>query len=169
MVELGKQRLLELNYDPGILMLGDIESLGSIESNSLDAVLCFNTLAYFTDEEEKKFYQEANRIIKRNGYLAVSHSNELFDLYTLNRYTVEFFKRNLIKDPGTIKSIEELLQHPDEPAAYTTYNIRENPLAYKHKLLEFGFTEINQLFSNLYELPPWHLNLQNRIPRLISR
>lgn len=158
-IELGKQRLQNLNYDPEILAQGNIESLKEINSDSLDALMCFNTLAYFTDEEEKQFYKEANRIIKKNGFLAVSHSNELFDLYSLNRYTVEFFTKNLIKDKCGREDIEKLLQFPGEPENYTTYNVRENPLVYRHKLLDYGFTEVNQLFSNLYDLPPLALKL----------
>jgi ubiquinone/menaquinone biosynthesis C-methylase UbiE len=158
-IELGRQRLAASNFDPEVLKRGDISSLQAIESNSLDGVLCFNTLAYFTDEEEIIFYKEVNRILKKGGYLAVSHSNELFDLYTLNRFTVEFFSRNFLKDKTLAHEIAGLLKFPGEPEVYTTYNVRENPLAYKDKLFRYGFEETNQLFSNLYELPPLALNL----------
>ena len=149
-IEMGKKRLREMNFPTDSLVVADVNHLKNLQSNSLDGILCFNTLAYLTLEEEKIFYKEAYRIIKPNGYLAVSHSNELFDLYTFNRYTVEFFKNNFVEND----KINKLLTHSEEPSTYVAYNVRENPLAYKFKLLDYGFKEVKQLFSNMHYLPP---------------
>ena len=161
MIELGKKRLSQMNLPTNNLIVAGVNYFKNFESNSLDGILSFNTLAYLTDEEEKVFYTEAQRTIKPNGFLAVSHSNELFDLYTFNRYTVEFFKKNLIEGAAEIEKIKELLTHSEEPTTYATYNVRENPLAYKTKLQEYGFAEIKQHFSNMHSVPPLLSNLNN--------
>jgi chemotaxis methyl-accepting protein methylase len=78
--------------------VGDVNYLKEIPSASLDGLLSFNVLAYLTDEEELTFYQEASRIVKPGGYLVVTHSNRLFDMFSLNQYTISFFKYHLIGD-----------------------------------------------------------------------
>ena len=79
-----------------------------------------------------QFYAEATRIIRPGGYLVVTHSNSLFDLFTFNAYTVAFFRDQFDVDPS------ELLTHSDKPGRMS-FNIRENPLSYPSKLERHGF------------------------------
>lgn len=103
-------------------------------------------------DEEKKFYSESRRILRSGGNLVITHSNELFDLFTFNKYTVSFFQRHF-SDYESMDEIGSLLVHPDLPDRQPL-PIRENPLSYKYKLGSYGFEEVQQEFSILHPLPP---------------
>ncbi|MEJ7775864.1 MAG: hypothetical protein WKF52_00415 [Sphingomicrobium sp.] len=128
-------------------MQGGVEALATIGDRSVDLLLCLNVAAYFTDAEGDLFYSETQRVLRPGAALVITHSNELFDLFSLNAFTVEFFKDNFGADPTA------LLTHPDKPTC-ATYNVRENPLAYRHKLARYCLTEEPQAFSNHHPVPP---------------
>lgn len=124
---------------------GGVERLSEIDA--ADCVIAANVLAYFTQQEEQTFYTEAARILRNAGHLVVTHSNALFDLYTFNAFTAAFFRDHFGVDPSS------LLVHPDKPAR-TTFNIRENPLAYPDKLKGYGFSVERMEFMNRHLAPP---------------
>lgn len=127
------------------LLLGSVERLTEIEA--ADILIAANVAAYFTRDEDAAFYAHAKRVLGTGGHLVITHSNELFDAFTLNAFTVAFYQRHFGCDPSS------LLTHPDKPAR-NTFNIRENPLAYPEKLRSFGF-EVEQIeYMNLHSKPP---------------
>lgn len=126
----------------GLYVHGGVEALKSLPP--CDVLLAANVLAYLTAEQEQVFYEEAGRIAK---YLIVSHSNSLFDLYTLNAYTAAFFKENFGTD------VTSLLTHPDKPTR-TSFSLREHPLAYPDKLRTFGFEVEAIEYMNYHPIPP---------------
>lgn len=134
------------------LRLGGVEALGQLRDASVDHLLALNVLAYLTRDEETRFYREAARLLRQGGSLTVTHSNELFDMFTFNRYTVEFFRKNFsFSSPPC--DVSSLVTHPDKPDR-RVFSVRENPLAYRHKLSQFGFREVRQEFANLHTKPP---------------
>ena len=84
-----------LCLDKNFFRCGGTELLAGFEPESLDGIIAFNVLAYLDPDEEAEFYTQACRIVKNGGFLLVSHSNELFDLFALNSYTASFFIRHL--------------------------------------------------------------------------
>nr|WP_194365794.1 class I SAM-dependent methyltransferase [Thiospirillum jenense] len=160
MVEIGQQRLTNLGVDSCLIQVSDVNYLKKIPSASLDGLLSFNVLAYLTNEEELTFYQEASRIVRSGGYLVVTHSNSLFDLFSLNQHTIDFFENNFIPDRYHRSEFSKLISDSAlSKGAY--YNIRENPLSYRYKLNGFKFKEIKQEFINLHVLPPCLLQNKN--------
>ncbi len=132
--------------------VGNVDRLADVADSSIDLVVALNVLAYFKPQEEATFYQQSRRILKPGGHLLITHSNELFDMFTFNRYTVAFFKThfshaNIAADPTS------LLTNPDLPDRQT-FAIRENPLNYRYKLKRYGFDEREQQFASLHPLPP---------------
>lgn len=165
MIILARQRLERLGVAPDLASVGDVRTLESLETDILDAILCFNVLAYLTDEEEEIFYRQAHRIIKPGGYLIVTHSNELFDMYSLNNYTSAFYSKYFVA-PEFHHEILRLIPEASECASSEriTYNIRENPLAYRFKLCKYGFSEQRQEFINLHIAPPPLLEQEKSYP-----
>jgi hypothetical protein len=106
-----------------------------------------NVLAYMDKEEEELFYKESFRILKKSGFLVATHSNILFDIFTFNNLTVEFYKNSFeidiqhLLNLGDLKNIE-------------TYGIRENPLIYAIKLNGYGFKEEEKRFFHHHPAPP---------------
>ncbi|MBK9479063.1 MAG: methyltransferase domain-containing protein [Bacteroidetes bacterium] len=153
-IEIGKQSLKKAGYDPSIISCNDVSYLKKIPSASLDAVMSYNVLAYLSTEEDLEFYKQVSRILKKGGYLIVSHSNELFDMYTFNKYTVEFFNTHFIQESSYKNKIKELMKNSNVPENLVTYNVRENPLCYKFKLAAFKLKEDSQEFSHYHDAPP---------------
>ncbi len=154
MVALGKQRLSNNNASIDLVSKGDISHLANLEDKSLDALLSFNVLAYMTHDECDVFYREANRLLRPGGSLIVTHSNLLFDMYSLNSYTIEFFANHLCQDEVLKVKIRQLITDNTEKVDDKSYNVRENPLTYKFKLAKYGFLEKRQEFINLHPVPP---------------
>jgi len=113
---------------------GGSNALLEIESASVDLVIALNVLAYMTPAEENQFYLESNRILRPGGHVVVTHSNELFDMFTMNNLTIDFFKRNFEVNVEKYIDLAEL-------APVKTYGIRENPLEYSTKLRRYGFEQ----------------------------
>jgi 2-polyprenyl-3-methyl-5-hydroxy-6-metoxy-1,4-benzoquinol methylase len=127
---------------PGRYVHGGVEALEHV--THCDVLLAANVLAYMTAEEERAFYEHARKVAR---YLVVSHSNSLFDLYTLNAYTVAFFKEHFGTDVST------LVTYPDKPSR-VSFNVREHPLAYPEKLRPYGFEIQATEFMNYHPAPP---------------
>jgi SAM-dependent methyltransferase len=132
--------------------VGGTERMRDYGDATFDCVFALNIVAYLSPDDDARFYVDAARVLRPGGTLVITHSNELFDLYTLNRYTVGFFKRHF-SPPGGERDVSGLLTHPDKPQR-TTFSVRENPLSYRHKLARFGFVENRQEFAHFHEAPP---------------
>jgi SAM-dependent methyltransferase len=139
--------LARLRAPAAVFSQGGVGELKAISAGSVDCLISANVLAYLSDAEEHGFYEEAARLLRTGGALVVTHSNALFDLFTLNAYTVAFFRDQFGIDPSS------LLKHPDRPQR-TSFNIRENPLAYPAKLAKHGFRVDRMEFINRHLAPP---------------
>jgi SAM-dependent methyltransferase len=146
----------KLSQNPKVkLIKGDLNSLLSFPDNSLSLITAFSVTAYFTPEEDRFFYQQAHRLLRSNGILALSHSNLIFDFFSLNRFTVSTILENLIvNDHLTKAELESLLQFPEDPEGKASFATRENPLIYERKVLELGFREEKRVFANYHPVPP---------------
>lgn len=134
------------------LRLGGVEALGELQADAFNLVIALNVAAYFSDEEEERFYRTVHALLRPGGHLVITHSNELFDLYTANAFTVDFFARHFA-DAQAVPALHGLWTNPDVPRR-TTFNVRENPLNYRYKLERYGFEEAQQEFANFHPLPP---------------
>jgi ubiquinone/menaquinone biosynthesis C-methylase UbiE len=161
LISLAKRELAKNGYDKNLVKVGGVRLLSKLSPKSLDMITSFNVLAYLTDKEVNLFYKYAYRILKPGGELIITHSNELFDMYSLNSYTVEFFAKHFYS--GDKKSIKQLVSKHNAPEI-TTYNVRENPLNYKFKLKKYGFEEIQQEFYHLHKRAPSLLKDKNIFP-----
>lgn len=151
MVDAAKRELLP-GWPGTEILLGGVDRLPGLADGAFDFVIALNVLAYLSPEEERRFYEESRRILRSGGLLIVTHSNYLFDLFTLNKYTLAFFDRNFSLE-GVRVDVAPLLRHPDKPDRHV-FGVRENLLAYRFKLEKFGFRELRQEFAILHRLPP---------------
>lgn len=129
------------------LRVGSIDELSEVPSESVSAVLAANVLAYLSHDQLDAFYEQAHRILRPSGALVVTHSNELFDLFTLNKFTVAFFTEHFDVD---VSSLLNFPASPDRPM----HNVRANPLSYGSEMQSRGFREVQQEFAIHHPLPP---------------
>jgi len=85
MLELSKKNLSNIKNKS--LIVGGVDKLKKIKSNSIDLFLAFNVIGYLTDKEEKIFFKEVRRILKKNKFFISTNGNELFDLFALNYFS----------------------------------------------------------------------------------
>jgi SAM-dependent methyltransferase len=152
MIEAARERLAGLGANLLMLEQGGVSVMSRISDGTVDSVFALNVLAYLESDEEDTFYRETRRILRPGGQIVVTHSNELFDMFTFNRYTVDFFTRHFAFGDEP-RSVASLLAHPDKPDRQG-FAIRENPLSYRFKLADHGFREEQQEFAILHALPP---------------
>jgi SAM-dependent methyltransferase len=152
----GARDVIGIDLDAGLLDLakpsgadrliqGSVEELTKLDR--ADCLLAANVAAYFADTEDETFYREARRLLPAGGALVVTHSNELFDLFTLNAFTAAFHERHFATD------VRSLLTNPEVPRRLT-FNIRENPLSYPDRMAALGFRIERMEFINFHTAPP---------------
>lgn len=129
----------------GRVICGGVDALRDLGRQG--CILAANVLAFMTTDEERAFYTEARRILAPAGHLVVTHSNDLFDLFTLNAFTADFHRRHFGSD------VSGLLAQPNKPSR-ATFNVRENPISYPAKLAGLGFAVERMEFMNYHAAPP---------------
>ncbi len=161
--------LKEKGYDDKTALQASVTDLSIFPDNYFDAAICLGVLYYI--EQDDLAYRELCRVLKPGGTLICSHQNELFDLFTFNRYTRRFFKRHFFPliDGGQDEraaeldvAISSLMTLPDEPVQHNDGSARdavftrqENPLAFPEKLARFSFETISgPYYHGIHLVPP---------------
>ena len=148
-----------------------LNDLKMLDSESFDHIFSIGVFHHISEEEEAVCYRELGRVLKPGGYFITSHQNELFDMFTFNKYTLRFFERNIypllaettdIKLEDAKNKIASLITNPDKPVnADPKKSIRdilfskpENPFSYPEKLAKYGFVNKEILYCHFHALPP---------------
>lgn len=165
MVRLAKARAIEA----GIVATLEVGGLDMFlnETGPFDIVVALGVTGYLSKEEERKFIDHAHATLQAGGLLLLTHVNELFDLVTFNRYTVDFYKDiisslELDIDPSELSA---LLTHPDAPYEGQQASERDklrkrrvDPFVYPGEVEAFGYDFLEMRGLNCFPLPPLILN-----------
>ena len=114
--------------------------------------------------------------VKPGGLVAIEARNQLFGLFTLNRYSYEFFVEELIRTPSlaaagadaaTLTSVVEQMKErfrmdlpptrrgkSGEPGYDQVLSRTDNPFTLKQKFETAGFEKVETLFYHYHCLPP---------------
>ena len=112
--------------------------------------MAIDVIGYLNEDEGKRFFQQAFRLLKSGGYLIIMTGNELFDLFALNSGTVDFFSKNFRQN------VTDLLTEGQADRFANAH--RKNPLNFKYELAHFGFKEIDLAFSQFHHSVPALIN-----------
>lgn len=158
-------------FGTGRLIHGSFDVLASMKEGTYDTVVIMGVLQYLPDDEYARLLNEAKRVLKRQGLLVCTFQNALFDLFTFNKYTVDFLVNELLfpakstvasveKKSEIARDIEGLIANPDKPA-YASARARDNvfvrltnPLLIEQQLSGFGLRVIKKYFYEYFGLPP---------------
>ena len=172
MLTKARQKISEVSKKKAHLVETPLDDLRMFQSNSFDHIFCLGVLPYIPEENEAQCYSELHRVIKPNGYLVTAHQNEVFDMFTFNKYTLRFFERNIYplireisdkRDLGELKAqISSLITNPDKPtnvdpqksARDTIFVKPENPITYPNKLRQYHFENRDFYYYHFHALPP---------------
>jgi ubiquinone/menaquinone biosynthesis C-methylase UbiE len=152
---------------------GRAEDLSSYDDGAFDAVLALAVYTHLSDELESRALAEARRVLRPGGLLIAAYANRLFDFFTLNRYTVETFRDDVLAVSVPVEArarvlaaYGRLLERPDAPARpapdlskplITQRDIFEkyhNPLVVPDALRRAGFEFVEHLFYRFHAFPP---------------
>ncbi len=175
LVNRGKSLLEKQGFDPRLCEVGDVTNLAEPDG-AHDTVLCLGVLPHI--DRMDRAVGELVRITRPGGILILSFRNDLFDLFTFNRFTVEFFADRLLpavpftpeERDRALRGIAGLLAFPDRPGEspdsphrefYRLTRINHNPLTIAADLEPFGMTHLVNGYYKFHPLPPL---LQEQFP-----
>lgn len=151
------------------LVKTSLDDLSAFKDQEFDYVFCMGVLPYIPEEQEAKCYSEINRVLADGGTLVTAHENELFDIFTFNKYTLRFFRQNIypmldqeVSEEKLEKKLASLIKYPKKPINKNLkksgrdyiFTKPENPLTYPEKLKKYGFDSIKNRFYHFHALPP---------------
>jgi SAM-dependent methyltransferase len=174
------QYLAAEGFGDNLVIQGSATDLSPFPNESFDVVTCLGVAYYI--EDQKSLYSEVARVLKKGGIFICSHHNILFNLYTFNKYTIQFFKDEVISDlpisdqekANYLDGVAHLLAFPEEPKVHNIGSARddlimypENPLTYDKRLKEHNMSLFSPiLFHGWHALPPL---LMNRDLKILSQ
>jgi SAM-dependent methyltransferase len=169
MVRQAKRKLSQNGFDPELAQVADVtdmEIVSRFGAGAYDCVVANGILPYVEDLESA--HRNLAALVKPGGHFVSAYSNELFNLSTLNRFTVDFHRRNFIENLSAVSSVKEelaagveaLLARPDEPreiehsARDQVYLRADNPLSIGEDLRCFGLEQVDIMFYKYHAFAP---------------
>jgi 2-polyprenyl-3-methyl-5-hydroxy-6-metoxy-1,4-benzoquinol methylase len=150
---------------------------GAARSFRYDSAICFGVLPHIPPAADMEVFTNLRASLKRGGLAMVEARNELFSLFTANRYSHAFMKDRLIRADGLLKKagpqklkIQGALEayenffrmdlppirkgKQDEPGYDEVLSRLHNPLEAREQFAEAGFKNVRVLFYHYHCLPP---------------
>lgn len=162
-----KQELNSIGASNERLLKGGVDEFCALPDQSFDIIVMMGVVQYLSDEDYVRVLRAVPRILRPAGFLAATFQNALFDLFTFNKYTVDFFAHELIGDLAENSEKEEieraisaLLTSPAMPP-YEPSRARDNifvrltnPLLIDEQLSQYGLWLQSKYFYEWFGLPP---------------
>lgn len=152
------------------ILLKDLLYIESLEDNSQDCIALLSVIPHVPLNNLDRIHKELFRVLKPGGKLVIAYRNELFDFFTFNSITLDFFKdrvwksEELNKNPEVLKALKGLINNPDTPGKFHTNvedksfgklnRFKTNPLTVKSFLSSYGFKWLEANFYHFHAVPP---------------
>jgi SAM-dependent methyltransferase len=161
--------LAAAGYSEDLCRIGDVTRI-DLPDSSFDAVLCLGVLPHI--QRLDVAVAELARVARPGATLILSFRNDLFDLFTFNRLTVEFFADHFLPLIPTDAAnrekarglLEGMITNPTLPPPHYTgggdasfghiTRINHNPLTIGEQLRPFGLQHELNGFYKFHPLPP---------------
>lgn len=153
---------------PGRVLAGGVDLLADMPGESFDVVLMMGVLQYLSEKDYSNAIGEVRRILKPDGVFYATFQNSLFDLFTFNKYTVDFFMHGLVGPhlrPGEVAGVESAVRrlitnhaaptHASTRARDNVFVRLTNPLTVADEVQHaFGLVHQATMFYEWFGLPP---------------
>lgn len=169
MLEAGRRILARDGQDPSRIEKGNIYDIKS-PNGAYDAVVCVGVIENLPDHPA--IFAQFRRVLRPSGRLFLSLNNNLFSLFSMNKYSI-IFLRALLNDIGLNKEVAdralaEIAQSYDVEAekvvekTFADADIDKsgmeltsyNPLNVRDQLREYGFAVEEIRYFHYHPLPP---------------
>jgi len=177
MVNSGKKELQKDGFDPNLISVADLENEASLPNEKFDAAVALGVFPHIPNE--KKALLNMKNILNDNGKVYIEFRNDLFSVFTLNKYSVDFFlnrvidlqslsdnlKEEAVKFYSDLLKADKNIDKKEGKIHYTEILAKfKNPLTITKELFEpCGFVVNDILFYHYHVLPP---AFQNKNPKL---
>ena len=150
---------------------------GASAPAEFDAAICVGVLPHVPETVEAAAIANLHGALRPGGTVVVEARNQLFALFTLNRYSYDLFLKELIKadelrsaagaDRVALDAALEELKHQfridlppirsgkrGEPGYDQVLSRTHNPFVLQRQMREAGFERVQVLFYHYHRLPP---------------
>lgn len=161
---------------------------GSV-NEGFESAVCVGVLPHIPEECDTHVIENLHAAMKPNGLVILEARNQLFSLFTANRYSYEFVVDELIKaEPmkaeanGESTALSEALDDlkgqyrmdlpplrrgkEDEPGYDEVLSRGHNPICLKQQFVDAGFKDVEVLFYHFHCLPPM---FESRFPEYFRK
>jgi cyclopropane fatty-acyl-phospholipid synthase-like methyltransferase len=149
------------------IVQGGVEEFSEFEPESFDIVVAMGVLQYLSEAEYEVILKAVARVLRPNGCFVATFQNALFDLYTFNKYTIDFLMHQLVGpllSPGQwdrVKAAISTLVVNSERPDYSPTRARDNvfvrltnPLTLAEDIGRYGMRLEKKYFYEWFGLPP---------------
>jgi SAM-dependent methyltransferase len=184
MVAEGRRVFTELGWPPERLWIGNVTDSKAYSdpegrmTGRFDAAICSGVLPHIPGDQDEIVVRNLRHAVRPGGLVAVEARNALFALFTLNRYSRDFFLNDLVRSEAltgrasaderpmlnrALKSLTERFRMDQPPlrcgpAGQPGYDEvlsrTHNPLTMPSLLTAAGFERVRILFYHYHCLPP---------------
>lgn len=146
-------------------------------SHPFDAALCIGVLPHIPEEADATVIENLRDAVRTGGVVILEARNQLFSLFTLNRYSHDFFLEELVQvdalraqagdqQPALDRALAQVeaqfrMDIPpvrkgkkDEPGYDEVLSRTHNPHVLKAQFEQAGFRDVRTLFYHYHALPP---------------
>jgi SAM-dependent methyltransferase len=168
----GCDLLQKHGHDADRIQQADLAMLSTLPSQSVDCIALLSVLAHVPVERWDEVHREIARVLRPGGWFVTAYRNELFDLFTFNSLTLEFYDKSLwgcepcepLRTGPRLELLKGLITNPDLPGPYFTAaedksfgqlrRVKSNPLTMPAYLGEFGLRVDRTAFYHFHCVPP---------------
>lgn len=168
MIQEAQRKSDELGYDPQRFSVGDIhdaEMLSRYRDMGVDLVIANGVFPYI--DAPQLAHHNIAAILKTGDHYIGSYANKLFNMFSLNRFTVDFhveMAQSIGLDAQSLEAVRKgvgsLLTNPKSPkhiqlsASNRLYSRADNPLTIGDELLEHCLTLLELRFYKFHAFAP---------------
>jgi 2-polyprenyl-3-methyl-5-hydroxy-6-metoxy-1,4-benzoquinol methylase len=164
------------------LWVGSVTDRKDFGTPKYDAAICIGVLPHVPESADKAVVDNLFHAVKPGGTVMLEARNELFALFTQNRYTYELIAQRLVPAAAlggeAAKALEALKQHfrmdlppvrkgkSGEPGYDEVLSRTHNPFELRAQFDAAGFRDVEVLFYHYHCLPPM---FERELPELFRR
>jgi SAM-dependent methyltransferase len=182
----GKRVFQEMGLDPDRLWQGSVLDPASFRQPTgknppFDAAICTGVFPHIPADQDIRVIKYLHDAVPPGGLVIIEARNQFFSLFTLNRYSHQFFMNDLIriedlkkkaadKTPQLEKAMDQLTKQfrtdlppiqkgkSGEPGYDEVLSRTHNPLVLKEQFENTGFKDVKILFYHFHCIPPMFSN-----------
>lgn len=172
LVDSARSLLAHHGFDPSLIYHGDMAEVQEWAPRQFGMVAALSILPHVDRDRWDVTHDYLVKLVADGGYFVASYRNDLFDLYTFNSFTVDFFMNSLwscvpcrrMGREHLLAGLKGLLTNPDVPGPYYTAaedksfgrltRVGSNPLEIPTYISRFGLTLVKTFFYNFHCVPP---------------